>query len=351
MTDREFEKELKKAVHEVCLAMATWDASPAVPYSFSKEYTNNLNRMLCASERRLKRKRMLLRVAACFVALLVAFAAACAISPKVWAAVRSWYVNIVSPDRLVYEFNHEKNDHAFLVVRPDSLPEGFELTDIDEGDGYSNQVYKNPGTGEYLKFSYHWATVGDLKTLEKLEKKHGQISIFMGQQAVSYTENSLSKLFWYDKYTGISYRAESNMDQEALVNVFKQSIEMHLPIYEPTWLPDGYFLYDTYMDGGSCNLTYYNKTTDSIIVIECGDLGLEDRFYVDGTGSSKTVLVNNKPATVYWGQEQIDGTVLVMIDESRNTIISVYTGVLDPNLVVSVAKSLTVVDTISMHMP
>ena len=351
MTDREFEKELKKAVHEVCLAMAAWDASPAVPYSFSKEYTDNLNRMLCASERILKRKRMLLRVAACFVALLVAFAAACAISPKVWAAVRSWYVNIVSPDRLVYEFNHEKNDHAFLVVRPDSLPEGFELTDIDEGDGYSDQVYKHSGTGEYLKFSYHWATVRDLKTLEKLEKKHGQISIFMGQQAVAYTESDLSKLFWYDKYSGISYWAESDMDQDALVDVFKESIEMHPPIYEPTWLPDGYFLYDTYMDGGSCNLTYYNDTTDSIIVIECGDLGLEDRFYVDGTGSSKTVLVNNKPATVYWGQEQIDGTVLVMIDESRNTIISVYTGVLDPNLVVSVAKSLTVVDTISMHMP
>ena len=239
MTDREFEKELKKAVHEVCLAMAAWDASPAVPYSFSKEYTDNLNRMLCASERRMKRKSLLLRVAACFVALLVAFAAACAISPKVWAAVRSWYVNIVSPDRLVYEFNHEKNDHAFLVVRPDSLPEGFELTEIDEGDGYSIQVYKNPGTGEYLKFSYHWATVRDLKTLEKLEKKHGQISIFMGQQAVAYTDNGLSKLFWYDKYSGISYWAESNMDQDALVIVFKDSIEMHPPIYEPTWLPDG----------------------------------------------------------------------------------------------------------------
>ena len=350
MTDRVFEKELKKAVHEVCLAMAAWDASPAVPYSFSKEYTNNLNRMLCASERRMKRKRMLLRVAACFVALLVAFAAACAISPKVWAAVRSWYVNIVSPDRLVYEFNHEENDHAFLVVRPDSLPEGFELTDIDEGDGYRNQVYKNSSTGEYLKFSYHWATVGDLKKLEILEKKHGQISIFMGQQAVAYTENGLSKLFWYDKYSGISCWAESNMNQEALVNVFKESIEMHPPIYEPTWLPEGYVLYDIYIDGGSSNLVYYNEKTNDIIEIECGDLGIEYGSFVDGAEHVKNVVVNTIPATVYWGEGQIKGTVLVMIDETRNLVLSVFTGELDPELVVSIAEGLTVVDSPSRYI-
>ena len=283
--------------------------------------------------------------------MLVAFAAACAISPKVWAAVRSWYVNIVSPDRLVYEFNHEENDHAFLVVRPDSLPEGFELTEIDDGDGYSNQVYKNLGTGEYLKFSYHWATVGDLKTLEKLEKKHGQISIFMGQQAVSYTENGLSKLFWYDKYTGISYRAESNIDQEALVNVFKQSIEMHPPIYEPTWLPDGYFLYDTYIDGGSCDVSYINDETGDIIAIDCGDLGIEDKLYVDGTGSFKAAIVNGKNAAVYWGQEPVKGTILVMIDEDHNTVITIYTGMLDPDLAVSIAEHLAIVDSVSRFMP
>ena len=351
MTDREFEKELKSAVHELCLAMTAWDASPAVPYTFSKEYTNSLDRMLCASERRLKRRRTLLRAAACFAAILIAFAAACAVSPKVWAAVRGWYVNIVSPNRLIYEFNHEENDHAFLVVRPDSLPEGFELADIDEGDGYSNQVYKNPGTGEYVKFSYHWATVRDLKTLEKLEKKHGQISIFMGQLAITYEENGLSKLSWYDKYSGISYWAESNMSQDALISVFKESIEMHPPIYEPTWLPEGYVVDDIYIDGGICSVSYYNETTKDIIVIDCGDLGTEERIFVDGVGLSKDVLVNNIPATVYWGEQPYPGTVLVMIDESMNMVTTVYTGIIDPDLVVKIAEGLTRVDAFSRFLP
>ena len=351
MTDRAFEIKLKKAVHNVCMAMAAWDASSAVTYAPSNGFIKNLDAMLSVSERRLKRNRVLLRVAACFAAVLIAFAVAFAVSPAVRAAVRNWYINVINPNELVYEFNHEENDHAFLVVRPDSLPEGFELTETDEGDGYSNRVYTNKDTGEHLKFYYHWATVGDLKKLERLEKKHGQISIFMGQLAVAYEENGLSKLSWYDKYSGISYWAESSMSKDALIGVFKESIEMHPPLYEPTWLPEGYVLYDTYIDAGGWNLSYHNEATDGIIVIECSDLGDTDQIFLDGSGLSKDVLVNNVPATVYWGEQPIAGTVLVLIDESRNLVTSVYTVIIDPDLAVKIAEGLKNVDAFSQSMP
>ena len=150
---------------------------------------------------------------------------------------------MTAPDRLVYDFNHEENDHVFLVVRPENLPEGLELSAKDEGDGYSDQTYNNASTGEYMKFSYHWATVGDIKKLEKLERADNNVSIFMGQKAISYIENGLRKLAWYDKYSQISYWAESNMKEEDLINVFSASVEMHPPFYEPTWLPEGYVEY------------------------------------------------------------------------------------------------------------
>ena len=64
MKERDFDKELKKAAHEVCLSMATWDASPAVPYKLSSRFTSNLQATLVAAEGRRKRKRMLRRIAA-----------------------------------------------------------------------------------------------------------------------------------------------------------------------------------------------------------------------------------------------------------------------------------------------
>ena len=141
------------------------------------------------------------------------------------------------------------------------------------------------------------------------------------------------------------------MDQDALVKVFKDSIEMHPPIYEPTWLPEGYVLYDTYIDGGSCDISYHNETTGDIISIESSDLGITDRFFIDGTGSSKEFLVNGMPATIHWGDGQYKGTVLVMIDEKQNLVISVYTGQVDPDLATIIAESLTVVDSVSRFLP
>ena len=173
----------------------------------------------------------------------------------------------------------------------------------------------------------------------------------MGQQAVSYTESGLSKLFWYDKYSGISYRAESNLDQDALVKVFKDSIEMHPPIYEPTWLPEGYVLYDTYIDGGNCDLSYYNEKTGSIIGIECSDLGITDRLFIDGTGPSREMIINGTTVTVYCGQDNVKGTVLVMVDEIHNMAITMYTGMIDPDLVTSIAENLTIVNSVSRFIP
>ena len=84
---------------------------------------------------------------------------------------------------------------------------------------------------------------------------------------------------------------------------------------------------------------------------KCGDLGIEYGSFVDGTGSPKEVIVNGIPATVYWELDQIDGTVLVMIDDTKNTIISVFAGMLGPDEVVSIAESLAVVDSVTRYIP
>ncbi len=349
MRDHLSDKEIERAVHELCLAVSAWDASPAIPYELSDIFTLSLRTMLLASEKRLKRKKSALRIAACFAAVVIAFSLVCLAYPTVWAAIRSWYVNIVSPDRLVYEFNHEETDHAFLVVRPDSLPEGFELTGLDEGDGYSNQTYSNAATGEYLIFSYHWATVGGLKKFEKLKEKYGTISIFNGNEAVSYSEQGLSVLTWYDKYHQIIYWIESNLSDDDLVNSFAESIEMHPPLYEPTWLPEGYVYNDIYIDTGGCETAYYNEVSGDYIIISCDDQGETERVFVDGQGESKEVVINGNIATVYWGEEPIPGTVLVMIDETVHMVFVIDTDIIDPELVIKIAESLEVVGPLSMY--
>ncbi len=341
--------DIRQAVQKYCQRVFSTDLSLDPPFVFSERHTRIMQKMLSRADRKCTAKRVAWRTAACLAAALVIFVAACVASPRVWAAVRSWYVSIISPDMLVYDFNHEENDHAFLVVRPDNLPEGFIQTEHDEGDGYSKQAYASD-TGEYLNFSYHWATVGELKKIERLEKKYGTIEIYLSQQAIVYTEKSINKLIWYDKYSKISYWAESNMDQEALIRIFKESIEMHPPIYEPTWLPEGYYVYDNYIDPAVCYVSYLNENTQDIISVDCSDLGETDRMFVFGDSDPLDLLVNNKPVTVYIHEDSWEGTDLVLIDDSANVVITIQTGIKDPELVTKIAESLIVVDSYSRYI-
>ena len=348
------EADIKLAVHKYCQRAFSEDLAADPPFVFSREHISVMQKMLGRADRSRSIRRVIKHAAICAAAVLVILVAACAVSPKVWAAVRSWYINIISPDKLVYEFNHEENDHAFLVVRPDNLPEGFELTELDEGDGYSKQTYSNAENGEYLKLSYHWATVGELRKIEKLEKKHGTVSIFMGQQAVLYTERGLSKLVWYDKYPQIIYWVESSMGQDALLNIFKDSIEMHPPIYEPTWLPNGYVVDDIYIDKGTVEISYINDNTSDFIVINCGDLGETESAFVlgDNVENVLNIDINGINAAIYCHNEGLFvGTDLVMIDETRNMVFTIETGSIDPDLVEKIARSLEKVGSIPRYMP
>ena len=339
MRDLNFEKELKKAVHEVCLAMAAWNASLAVAYEFPASYKDRLCSMLVRSEKRIERKRTMLRAAACFAALVLAFSVICAASPKVWAAVRSWYVIHIGPDQTVYQFEQKENDHAFLVVRSDAMPDGMELININEGDGYSIQEYANVKTGEYINFSYHWLTVRERVRIEQMAEQFGTVQLANGYEAVLYEEDGLAKLVWYEKYNLISYWAESNLSGEELIAAFKE-IEIHPPEYVPTWLPEGYELIDSEDGSRTLDYIYMNQESGDIIMITIADYGIMSQMSVLGEGEAKDVEINGNEGAVSWGGGLYEGTTLFFIDKKENLVFVIQTGLTDPDIVVQIAESL-----------
>ena len=55
---------------------------------------------------------------------------------------------------------------------------------------------------------------------------------------------------------------------------------------------------------------------------KCSDLGITDRLFIDGTGPSKEMIINGTNVAVYWGLDNVKGTVLVMVDEIHNMVIT-----------------------------
>ena len=331
--------DIRQAVQKYCQRVFSTDLSLDPPFVFSEWHTQIMQKMLSRADRKHTAKRVARRTAACLAAALVIFVTACVVSPRVWAAVRSWYVINIGPDQIVYEFEHKENDHAFLVVRPNTLPEGFKLKQLDEGDGYSIQNYDNASTGEYIDFRCHWITVREQAKLEGLIEKYGTTHLAIGYDVVFYQENGLNKMAWYDKYNLISYWVESNLPQEEIIAAF-DNMEIHPPVYVPDWVPEGYELIDAYCDAANCDLIYLNAEIEDILAIGSTDLGWTQKLFIEGEGESRIVNINGIAGTVYWGEDYYKGTIMVLIDEKNNIGITIQTNRVDPELVIKIAEHL-----------
>ncbi len=332
------EADIKKAVHRYCQRAFSVDQSADPPFAFSKEHTQKMMLLLGRADRRHRIMSAVRYVVACLAVMIVVFAAACIASPSVWAAVRSWYVINIGPDQIVYEFEHGENDHAFLVVRPNALPDGFELTNIDEGNGYSIQYYENSKTEEYVKFSYHWLTVRERAQIEKLIDRYGTSHLSKGYDVVLYKEDGLNKLTWYDKYNCISYWVESNLPEDELIAAF-DNMEMHPPVYMPTWLPEGYELVDNRYET-AVDLVYYNHESEDIIMITIEDYGWTEEVPVLGEGEYREITIKGNKGIVHWGGGLYEGTVLVFVDKNTNLLFFIQTGRIDADLVIRIAEHL-----------
>ena len=333
------ETEIKQAVHRYCQRAFSADMVMDPPFVFSQEHIQKMRKLLDRADRRRGFKRMMRHAAACVAAVLLIFFTACIVSPKVWAAVRSWYVVHIGPDQTVYQFEHIENDHAFLVVRPGALPEGMELKSIDEGNGYSIQEYANAKTGEYIKFSCHWLTVKERAHIEQMAEQYKTVQLAYGYEAVLYEDEGLVKLGWYEKYNLISYWAESNMTAEKLISAFGD-IEMNPPLYVPTWLPEGYELVDREDEARTIDSVYMNPKSGDIIIITIADYGIMPQLSVFGEGESRDVIINGHEGVVSWGDGFYKGASVFFIDRNENLMFTIQTGQIDPDMVIHIAESM-----------
>ena len=334
------ETEIKQAVHKYCQQEFSKDLSLDPPFIFSKEHIQKMKLLLGGADRSRLIRRSIKRVASCEAVLFVLFIAVCFVSPNVWAAVRNWYVVNIGPDQIVYEFEHKENDHAFLIVRPNALPDGLRLTKLDEDDGYSIQNYENSKTGEYITFSYHWLTVRERVLIERLIEQNGTVRLAMGYDVVQYKEKGSNKLVWYDKDSLISFWVESNLSEEELINAF-DNMTIHPPVYTPTWMPEGYELVDSDYNM-SVELIYNNPSSNDIIWITIENYGWVSQLPVWGEGEGKEVTINGNDGFIIWGDGVTKGTVLVFIDKNKNLVFTIQTGLIAPDTVEQIAKSLQI---------
>ena len=196
------------------------------------------------------------RTAACvLLACLVTLGGLMAVSPTVRAAVLGWLREIT--ENGIFYTALGNRDGAEDHEPPDwmltDLPEGWAL---DSASDLGSSAEKQYRCGEsWVRFicSYPdegtigWG-VGDPESGESRR----EVTV-NGYTAELYGDEQSAMLAWQDEDGMLFYFTSAHVDPDALMEMAASAApeETELPFYDPTWLPEGYWLDETTGGGGA----------------------------------------------------------------------------------------------------
>ena len=323
---REFtDEQLKTAAAGYLKAEAAVLAAGATLPLYSKRHNDRMQHILAAYRRKTSRRRTRRSIAAALAVLVLSFGILTAVSPTVYAAVESWTLNIYN--KIVdYRFSHTSDDHAFLICAPAKLPEGFVRTENYRSGYYCRSTYKNAETGDYLRFEYRRPTEKQITDIER-RGKEAELLLESGIIKKYYVQTSKSsKLFWYDPQHELVFYVESSLGRQELASAF-ENVSMRLPMYGPTWLPEGYkeMEEERIVDSSCIELVYADSEGEPAIGIGCYNRATFFGLSVDGLGDdvseTEKLMINGNVAFYHPGTENDPSVSLIMIDEHNHLVI------------------------------
>lgn len=262
-------------------------------------------------------------------------------SPAAYAAVRSWSLNIYN--KVVdYTFSHSDKDHAVIICTPASLPEGFETAETYHSGYYTRKVYKSAETGDFIRFEYRRPTEAQKSKIAKRAQSAEKVYTSTGVEMNLTDSGNHRNLFWYDPDRDLAYYVESSLGAEALAAVFSD-IQLRLPLYEPTWLPEGYEVADVDSSYPFYDVVYSNGDEYFDVYYDCSDLAETDLVFVvspnEEAVTTETVSIQGKEGFFHPHNDERDGGDLIIIDEKNNLVYMIESNI-DKQSIVRIGESI-----------
>ena len=284
-------------------------------HDFSLEFERKMRKLVCRANH-----PVWYRVAQTAVCLLLAAllsgCAVLAISPEAREVFSGW-VREVYETSFIYRFaGTEPETTGHLLYRPTYVPDGWRIREaFVSGALITDIVYYNDD-GELTTFSYFPKGVSTtIQIVRNGSETHQPISV-NGMPAELYLdqdEGEANVLIWMDE-EGAIFCVHSALSETELIKI-AESVEVVPATYHPTWLPEGYEVFDESSGTPAYNSYMSDDKVIDLVVLESIE---STAIYVtmDEGDIEKKVLVSGHPADLYLGTEGRNSTLIWANEEN-----------------------------------
>ena len=226
--------ELREAAIDVRDAMlASIPAEEDCPYEFSPGFEERIRQLYQEKMAEKKKKAghpVLRRVAAIFLATLVALSAWLAVDNRARAAVLRWFREIYE-NQIIYRFTGQEEAKVLPDFEFDWIPANYERTDVFRNDLSCVVMYSLPGSKtEGFVFAYDLITEGLGFAVNDSDGTGIPVEI-NGNKGYFYpgTESSPANLLaWVREDLGILVKITSRLSQEEIVHI-ASGLKLYIP--------------------------------------------------------------------------------------------------------------------------
>lgn len=213
------DEDLKRAASAVCDAMLAALPDPAeCNHVFSAEFEEKMDLLIAKEERRSKTRKILQRVAAAALAVVIGIGAWLAVDQEARAAVFRW-IREVYESSVLYRFTGETPSGELPVYRPTWLPDGYEETAVVGTETVLTLVYQK--NEDAFTLTYHWMT--EERVFELIGTDGEGIAVWVGNNQGRYypalNHESTNDLVWIDEEANIMFTLSAFLSEKDILHI------------------------------------------------------------------------------------------------------------------------------------
>ena len=217
--------ELREAAIAVRDAMlASIPAEEDCPYEFSPGFEERIRQLYQEKMAEKKKKAghpVLRRVAAIFLATLIALSTWLAVDNRARAAVLRWFREIYET-RIIYRFTGEGEAKVLPDFELTWIPEGYEQTDLYRNDFSCSVVYEPPGSpADGVGISYNLISEGTALVVDDVDGIPVTVEIngVNGDLYLGTESSPFNVLVWCREDLGVQIDITSKLSPEDILHI------------------------------------------------------------------------------------------------------------------------------------